>query len=690
MNSKSSKKSSNQQGKKSLKQRIFFAVFAMILIPVLVLSVTSYVSTKNMLETRVNSEFNSSVGQVNNALDEFIEGYNKTLIQLSESDAFKNIIKKERMGQVSSDNMGHAVGTSDPAIMQTMNLLETMYEQDELLFFIYLGTSKKGMYMTPYDDNGDDYDPTSRDWYVAAKASPDQVVWTEPYADSSTNEMVVTVAKAVLENGKVVGVVGADIALVNLAEKINAVTIGETGRMMLISHSGTYITHNNKDLMAEDATTSDLWALISEEIQGEGTSVIEEMKSHIFYTTNEKAKWKLVGYYDLRELQDATNKELTTIGAIMAFALILALVFSTVLSNYFVKKLNTLSKHIAKIGDGHFDETIDVKVHDEIGEIEIALNNMTSMLSGLIGDTKVIVKTVSEKFDDLNQMLANTADSVREVSGGIEQITRSSSSQAEDTENISSQTMGLSHNISQTSDAIKSAFNIADKTYELSSQGLEIIETLESKSQLEKERIENIDQVITNVNTYANDAHSITELIDSIAGQTNLLALNASIESARAGEAGRGFAVVAEEIRKLAEQTSEATNQINDIITRIITEANSAVEEMNTVVDLVNDRSEAQQKTGEVFESNSEQIKALVSQVSIIEERADKIVKNSDEIVEAVTNISASTEENSASTEELNASAEEQLATIQLIVDSFEQVRENLEDLQIQTDKFKI
>lgn len=683
-------KSSNQQRKKSLKQRIFFAVFAMILIPVLVLSVTSYVSTKNMLETRVNNEFNSSVGQVNNALDEFIEGYNKTLIQLSESDAFKNIIKKERMGQVSSDNMGHAVGTSDPAIMQTMNLLETMYEQDELLFFIYLGTNKKGMYMTPYDDNGDDYDPTSRDWYVAAKASPDQVVWTEPYADSSTNEMVVTVAKAVLENGKVVGVVGADIALVNLAEKINAVTIGETGRMMLISHSGTYITHNNKDLMAEDATASDLWTLISEDIQGEGTSVIEEMKSHIFYTTNEKAKWKLVGYYDLRELQDATNKELTTIGAIMAFALILALVFSNVLSNYFVKKLNTLSKHIAKIGDGHFDETIDVKVHDEIGEIEIALNNMTSMLSGLIGDTKVIVKTVSEKFDDLNQMLANTADSVREVSGGIEQITRSSSSQAEDTENISSQTMGLSHNISQTSDAIKSAFNIADKTYELSSQGLEIIETLESKSQLEKERIENIDQVITNVNTYANDAHSITELIDSIAGQTNLLALNASIESARAGEAGRGFAVVAEEIRKLAEQTSEATNQINDIITRIITEANSAVEEMNTVVALVNDRSEAQQKTGEVFESNSDQIKALVSQVSIIEERADKIVKNSDEIVEAVTNISASTEENSASTEELNASAEEQLATIQLIVDSFEQVRENLEDLQIQTDKFKI
>lgn len=690
MNNKSSKKSSNQQGKKSLKQRIFFAVFSMILIPVLALSVTSYVSTKKMLETRVNSEFNSSVEQVNNALDEFVEGYNKTLVQLAESDAFINIIKKERIGQVSSDNMGHAIGTSDPAIMQTMNLLETMHEQDELLFYIYLGTSRKGMYMAPYDDNGDGYDPTGRDWYVAAKASPDQVVWTEPYEDSSTNEMVVTVAKAVIENGKVVGVVGADIALVNLAEKINAVTIGETGRMMLISHQGTYITHNNKELMAEDATTGDLWTLISGQAQGEGTSSIEEIKSHIFYTTNEKANWKLVGYYDLRELEEATNRELTTIGGILVFALILALVFSNVLSNYFVKKLNTLSKHIAKIGDGHFNEMIDVKVHDEIGEIEIALNNMTSMLSGLIGDTKVIVKTVSEKFDELNQMLANTADSVREVSGGIEQITRSSSSQAEDTENISSQTMGLSHNISQTSEAIKSAFNIADKTYELSSQGLEIIGTLESKSQLEKERIENIDQVITNVNTYANDAHSITELIDSIAGQTNLLALNASIESARAGEAGRGFAVVAEEIRKLAEQTSEATNQINDIITRIITEANSAVEEMNTVVTLVNDRSEAQQKTGEVFESNSDQIKALVSQVSIIEERADKIVKNSDEIVEAVTNISASTEENSASTEELNASAEEQLATIQLIVDSFEQVRENLEDLQVQTDKFKI
>lgn len=121
--------------------------------------------------------------------------------------------------------------------------LKVLQEQDELISLAYIGTSDGKMFAFPESDFGEGYDPTKRDWFINSAEKPDEVIWTDPYIDKATNEMVVSATKAIVRNGKVVGVAGLDLKLSSIQSYIKEQKIPYMGNAFLVDGKGTILAH---------------------------------------------------------------------------------------------------------------------------------------------------------------------------------------------------------------------------------------------------------------------------------------------------------------------------------------------------------------------------------------------------------------------------------------------------------------
>jgi methyl-accepting chemotaxis protein len=210
----------------------------------------------------------------------------------------------------------------------------------------------------------------------------------------------------------------------------------------------------------------------------------------------------------------------------------------------------------------------------------------------------------------------------------------------------------------------------------------------------------------------------IVDTIDDIADKTDMLALNAAVEAARAGEHGRGFAVVADQVRKLSEDSKNATRDIGDLIERVQATVNEAIAAMeNTANEVDNGIRLAGDTTGSLQEilqaaeeavELAEQIDVAVAQLkqksaavvtavdavsTVVEENtasAEQMAANTQEVTQAMEGVAAVAEENSAATEEVSASAEEMSAQIEEVVASAEELSALAEELQAATAQFRV
>lgn len=358
-----------------------------------------------------------------------------------------------------------------------------------------------------------------------------------------------------------------------------------------------------------------------------------------------------------------------------------------------IRPLRATVEQIHTISKGDFESGIHpelVNGKGDFGDLGKALERMQRDVQKLLRS----VKESAEKLNQSSQLLAEvtnqTTESTKSVADSIGQIALSASSQARDAELIADKMTGLSDFIDQTSQMMDQAYTIATDTGHLSQEGLEIIIKLNETTQENNQKASEVSEVIHHIDEFAANAQSVTTFIDGIASQTNLLALNASIEAARAGEAGRGFAVVAEEIRKLADDTANATRNVNDLILNIqaqsrvavasIVNMNKSIESQNTSID----------ETAGIFDKNYLSLTQLVSKLEAVKHYTDLVNENKKEIVSAVEQISAVSEETSASTQEASASSQQQLASIEQIANQAEETRSMAEFLKQSIARFRV
>ncbi|WFD09599.1 methyl-accepting chemotaxis protein [Tepidibacter hydrothermalis] len=406
---------------------------------------------------------------------------------------------------------------------------------------------------------------------------------------------------------------------------------------------------------------------------------------------------KHVGSIDIGlSLESLTNAKNDIMKTSMIISLVIILLVSLILYfviGYSMKPLKVTSGYIQRIAEGDFTQTMSGKIlkyNDEIGYIANSVKKMQEELKALVGNIKNSANTMTNYSNDLAEITDQSNQAMDVIAQSVEQMALSSADQANDAQSVAISTEELGGKINTSTEVINEAVCLTNETDKICKEGSIIISDLYEKTENSKKKNRDVHGIIQEVNVATGNAESITNLITQISEQTNLLALNASIEAARAGEAGKGFAVVAEEIRKLAENTGNATKDINEIINNIQMKAVNAVSIMNEVDNMAESNDKAIDNTGNTFKKIENKLQELVSKIMEVKHVSNDISDNKEIIIDSIQNISAITEENSAATEEVSSSTEEQLASIQEIMSLAKTSNELARELQNNVEKFKV
>jgi len=330
-----------------------------------------------------------------------------------------------------------------------------------------------------------------------------------------------------------------------------------------------------------------------------------------------------------------------------------------------LKNIPVLLKKIESLSDGDLITPFQIKSRDEIGLIAEALERMRRNLRETLQSVDDSSKTVSEASKEIKIYSERNVEATNGITSAVVHIAENVEEQTDKTNKCMVSMEILSTEMEHVSVIVNKLENISNNTENLTSIGVGTIQDLLACSYKNTEAMDSIRQIVNEVDVCSNEITSIIDTIEAISEQTNLLALNASIEAARSGEAGRGFAVVASQIKSLAGDTYEATDEIRRKIESIQSISNEAVKKTENSLAIAEENEEAVDKTKEVLEEitvNTEDLYKHIHEILKVNSNMEKERKIVYQLIELLTDLSATI---SAATQQVSASTQEQLAGIE-------------------------
>ncbi|MDD6572698.1 MAG: methyl-accepting chemotaxis protein [Thermoflexaceae bacterium] len=468
----------------------------------------------------------------------------------------------------------------------------------------------------------------------------------------------------------------------------------------VVSNDGTMLYHPTGEKVGQPVENALVKELVSELAKGnrKESAVIEYdfkgvMKYASYYIT-EDGNAILVISADEDEIHE-TTRMVTSLCLIMG---VVATVLFTIVGYIFIalmlKPISGISNIVVKMSDLDFTDNAELDKltvrKDEMGVIAKAVSLLRKELIEVVDDIRKQSAELYAASEMLDSNAKDTNSTMGQVESAVGDIANGATNQAEETQSATENVILMGNMIEETTSEVSALKINADGMKQTSDEAQNILNELMRENDKTRDSIDEIYRQTNTTNESALKIKEATAIITSIAEETNLLSLNASIEAARAGEQGRGFAVVAAQIQKLAEQSSESAQKIEEITNMLIQDSTTAVETMQVVKENMDVQSNKMAQTDKMFETFNSGVIASIESVDNIASKTDNLDSSRVKVVDLVQSLSAIAQENAASSQETSASVTQVSEIIANISDNANKLKDISKQLEDVVSVFKL
>lgn len=464
------------------------------------------------------------------------------------------------------------------------------------------------------------------------------------------------------DNKEVEGVLVSTASTSFFVNQLENVKINEEGRVIILDRIGTVMYHSaDESLAGKPLESGEYQSLIdlapSDTLQQGEASTDEKV---IFYSKIPRSDWTVIVEDTYRDVQKPLTRMANQMYIVLFSAIAVSIIAGILISQLVTRPISRITLLFKQLAGGDLTVQAQGKYTGEFKELADSFNTMAEGNRQLISSMNHSIGVLNTSTTELDQSAQQTSASITDTTATALEISRAMESQANDTESIVDKFMNVGNKIESVNEMSQSVMLKADEITDAFKNNHEVIDALIAVNGQNEAEVSNISQITVQLAESSSGIHQITGTIAEIANQTKLLALNASIEAARAGEQGRGFAVVASEIRKLAEQTTAQSEDINRIVMQTIDHVEQNNRSVQAIEAIAEQHKSSVSQTKETFNFVTQNMQDMMNQVQAIALEIESIERDKDDVLGAAQNLSASGEEVSASIEEVTATMQEQ------------------------------
>lgn len=607
-------------------------LYSLLILFMLVPSITIFYFAYHSSTKTAEGEIIDGLLQVSNEKCQRLELALNDIMYLAETIASEESVK-DTFSKLQSNAAGEL------QLNKIASKLEVFFNQSnglyENIFFGYKGKIQiDGMGGTSV---GHDLEEDNALWYQKSKATKQKYIGSVLQSPITGRPVIVASVPILNENtNEYIGVFALSIEFIKLTENMVSSDNARGTKTVVLNSEGLVIASEDLsqvfslDYSKMAGDNNSFYSTLKQSDSGMGYFTLNGVKNIAAYKKFEGQEMYVVTYLPVSKYLEKMNDMKQGVFLALFICLLVGIFVAFFFAKRITNPIERLMSLMKKVEDKDLTVEADIQSKDEFGQLARGFNNMLihtrELISQVIEKSKIVAVSSQQLNSNAQQTAAvatETATTMGDIASAVEKVTT---------------------NIREVSAASETSAGYAD-------EGSRIIVDVIAQMNSIYDSVKVVKEAIGELNKKSQEINQIVELITSISDQTNLLALNAAIEAARAGEQGRGFAVVADEVRKLAEQSSNATKEINNLIGAIQAESLRAVESMEKGEKEVETGNNVIQKVGDNFTNIMGAVQGLTTQIK-------DIVSLMEQTSEGVQNVETTTEEMTAAAEEVSASAE--------------------------------